>query len=383
MDSLISYKQRLDLSPQQRMLLAYVMKYQKYHGQVTKLGAKYNVSRTFLYANVKLHEKMIAKNINHAALQESQKLSCHRKILLQRLVGNCSLEAIQTILEAEGGLYNSVGYISEFLRDTGRLLGQAVQLPDNTVRHEVAFASDEIFGKTTTILITVEPISNAILRIEIVEHRGSIEWQNHWQSIANQGIVPNLLLKDEGISMKAAHAVIMPNVAVQSDTFHAVSHRLGLWITRLEAAAFAQMLDLEQKESVFYNTKTAETLQKRLDAYNKVAKKCQIAIDLYHNFTFLYHHLLQCFQAFDNKGQLKEYQTVLDDFQAALDLAKTLQHTAISKAIKTIESLKPSLFTFINQTQMCLENLSQKLQNSTKQLLNKDQINAFCSAWQW
>ena len=32
---------------------------------------------------------------------------------------------------------------------------------------------------------------------------------------------------------------------------------------------------------------------------------------------------------------------------------------------------------------MYLKNLSQKLQNSTKQLLNKEQINAFCSAWQW
>ena len=42
-----------------------------------------------------------------------------------------------------------------------------------------------------------------------------------------------------------------------------------------------------------------------------------------------------------------------------------------------------SLFTFVNQTQMYMKNLSQKLQNGTKQLLNKDQINAFCSAWQW
>ena len=383
MDSLVSYTHRKDLSPQRRMLLAYVMKYQKYLGQVTKLGAKYKVSRTFLYANVKLHEKIIADQTNRQFLRAAQKLSCHRKILIQRLVGNSSLEAIQTILEVEGSIHNSLGYISEFLRDTGRALGQAIQLPDNSVRYEVAFASDEIFGKTTTILITVEPISNAILRIEIVENRGSIEWQNHWQGITNQGVTPSLLLKDEGIAMKAAHAVLMPEVPVQSDTFHAVSHRLGLWITRLEAVAFGLMLEKEAKERLFYNAKTTATLQKRLDAYDKVAQKCQIAIDMYHNFTFLYHNLLQCFQAFDNKGQLKVYQTVLDDFHAALDLAKTLHHPAICKAIKTIESLTPSLFTFINQTQICLKNLSQKLQNGTKQLLNKDQINAFCSAWQW
>ena len=265
----MSYTQRLDLGPQRGMILACVIKYQPFCGQVTKLSAKYKVSRTFLYTNVKLHEKIIETQTNRPFLRAAQKVSCHQKILLERLVGNCSLEAIQMILEAEGSLYNSLGYISEFLRDTGRALGQTIELPENSVRYEVAFASDEIFGKTTTILITVKPISNAILRIEIVENRGSLEWQNHWQGITNQGVTPNLLLKDEGIAMKAARAVLIPDVPVQSDTFHAVSHRLGLWITRLEAAAFTLMLDLERKERVFYNSKTPATLQKRLDAYNK------------------------------------------------------------------------------------------------------------------
>ena len=80
MDSLVSYTHRKDLSAQQRMLLAYVMKYQKHRGQVSKLSAKYKVSRTFLYANVKLHEKIIAEQTNRHFSRAAQKVRNERII---------------------------------------------------------------------------------------------------------------------------------------------------------------------------------------------------------------------------------------------------------------------------------------------------------------
>jgi hypothetical protein len=47
----------------------------------------------------------------------------------------------------------------------------------------VVFLSDEIFAKNIPILVTVDPISSAILRIELADSRKVEDWKNHWECL--------------------------------------------------------------------------------------------------------------------------------------------------------------------------------------------------------
>jgi hypothetical protein len=87
-------------------------------------------------------------------------------------------------------------------------------------------------------LITVEPISLLILRIELVAQRDGQTWGHHWEQLASQGIQPSLLVNDEGTGMKAAKAAVLGHTDRQSDTFHAVAYRLGLYVQRFLAIAY-------------------------------------------------------------------------------------------------------------------------------------------------
>ncbi|MDZ7878456.1 MAG: hypothetical protein U5L45_12330 [Saprospiraceae bacterium] len=331
--------------------MAYVITHQKRQGQVTELSQKYHVSRTFLYENAKKYASVDKIGLSSVLSREAKIVACQKSILFYRLFSNCSLNSIQTFLEHDGSVNDSLGYISEFLRDAGQAVGQDLNLSGSGEQtYQVVFASDEIFAGERAILITVEPISLTILRIELAYERTSEGWQEQWQSLKNQHITPSLFVKDEGCALKCAQNILFANTAVQSDTFHAVSHRLGLWVKRLEKAAFTLMLELEEKERLFCTAQTPQTAQKRLDIYLNCYKETIKAMDLYHNFAFIYQNLIQSFKAFDNKGELKDKENVLDDFQAAIDLGKMLNHKPITKELKTIETLKFTLFTFFDTT---------------------------------
>ena len=44
----------------------------------------------------------------------------------------------------------------------------------------VVFLADELFAKNIPILVTVDPISSAILRMELADSRKVEDWKNHW-----------------------------------------------------------------------------------------------------------------------------------------------------------------------------------------------------------
>jgi len=96
---------------------------------------------------------------------------------------------------------------------------------------------------------------------------------------------------------------------------------------------------------------------------------------LYDDFKFLYNCLLECLQIFDKKGNLKDIQKVIADFDQALELIKRLEHKSINEEIKSIENCKKDLFCFYKSAKLIVDELSQKYDN---QILKK-----VCLAWQF
>ena len=90
-----------------------------------------------------------------------------RHILLLRLVGHYSLESMAQICAELGLPYHSVGYLSQRLTACAQALPQ--ELP--TGAQLVLLLADEIFTAGQPILLTVEPRSLTIIKLELAADR--------------------------------------------------------------------------------------------------------------------------------------------------------------------------------------------------------------------
>jgi len=102
----------------------------------------------------------------------------------------------------------------------------------------VVFLSDEIFAKNIPILVTVDPISSVILRIELADSRKVEDWKNHWECLEKNGYIATYLVTDEGRGLCSAQKEALADIIKQPDTYHAIAHQLGKWVNILHIKPF-------------------------------------------------------------------------------------------------------------------------------------------------
>lgn len=368
------FSRREDLTVEIRMRIASIALFFSVHGTISRLSDKYSISRQFIY-----NLRQDFKNYGESALQsvDERDGSIEKRhslswILSLRLEGKSSIEGISQIMKRFNIPYNSVGFISQELQRIG--LEQPNIMKANDQGFRVAICSDEIFSKGQAILITVEPVSLSILHIELSENRKGESWEAHWSRVLGAGYIPIQLCNDEGTGMASAQKEVLPEVERQSDTFHAVAHRLGLWVERLEKKAYGCIEEEYESYRLLGNAKTDDVFEKRYEKYVVAQRKAKVAIAMLDNFVFLYHCLLSAFRIFDEKGGLKNSEIVVADFDTALDLLKSLGHQAINKELKSIESCKKDLFNFMPVAQQIIDRLSTQIPIETLKIL--------CLIWQ-
>ena len=132
------------------------------------------------------------------------------------------------------------------------------------------FASDEIFSKHTPILVTVDPVSSVILRIELSETRKADDWVKHWQCIENNGYTAIDLVSDEGTGLTSGHAKGLADRPFQPDTYHVIAHRLGVWLKRLEKNAYKAMDQEHERLRVFDSAKNDAVIRERIALFGCV-----------------------------------------------------------------------------------------------------------------
>ena len=235
------FPRRADLSVEIRLRIASIALLFSVHGTISRLSNKYSISRQFIY---NLRRDLKDYGDSHLGREDpkgnvSEKTYSLSWILSMRLEGKSSIEGISQMLKRFDIPYNSVGFISQELHRIG--LQQPNILQTQEQGFGVAICSDEIFSKGQAILLTVEPLSLSILHIELSENRKGESWETHWNRILEAGYIPIQLCNDEGTGMASASKRVLSEVPRQSDTFHAVSHRLGLWVERLEKTAYGCM----------------------------------------------------------------------------------------------------------------------------------------------
>ncbi len=377
----LKFVRRKDLETSIRITIAimaiYIMQ-NKIKGTITRLANEHNVSRTFVY--------MLASKLQEAAqflftesLPPDSGLLLRKKaieaILSFRMEGQCSLGAISTLMKRFGFFLSSTGSISQILSHAGGLLPMTMSTVGVTIQY-IVFASDEIFSKSTPILVTVDPISSAILRIELATSRKADDWKNHFECIVDNGFEPVLMVSDDGQGLRAGLKEAISDVVRQSDTYHAIAHQLGVWLEHFEESVYKAITQEEACEQKLDSAKSEGVQEKRWEAYIQAVDNTKKAIEIYESFSYLYYCIIGELNVFDSTGALRDREHSEMEIKAGLALLKELNHSKITLAANKIKRALPDLFHYFD--------IAKKVIHECRQLpISEACLNAYCLAWQW
>src|SRR5450631_497676 len=347
-------------------------------GTITHLADEYGISRTFIYSLANS-----IKKIGHYLFKES-KLTTHASSLREhaiqtmlslRLEGCSSIGAISTMMNRFDCELSSTGSISQTLSQIGGLLPMTVFTETGIIRYLV-FTSDEIFSKSVPILITVDPCSSVILRMELADSRNADDWKNHFECLKGNGIGAIYLVSDDGPGLRAGHTEAMGDVVRQSDTYHAIAHRLGSWVERFLNAAYAAIEKEYDCERKLKSAKSKAVQEKRQAAYRQAKACAENAITLYDDFSYLYRCVINELNVFDDDGNLRRRKQAEAGVICGLALLEDLNHTHITKAVSKVRRALPDLFHYFD--------IATKVVNECNELgIDEEALKAYCVAWQW
>ena len=374
------FLRREDLTESIRISIAvrgFLAKENSEWGMITFLAKEYNVSRTFIYDLI-LSLSTFLSIILYKKPSQMRSISMDmvlQQILSFRMEGKCSLEATSVMMKRLGLPCNSMGFISEYLEKTGSLLPDTLK-SDESETQSVIFVSDEVFAKNTPILVTVDPVSSAILKIELADARKAKNWVTHWNCIQKNGHMAIYLVSDEGTGLTSGHAKGLADIPWQPDTFHAIAHRIGIYMVRFEKSAYQAMENEYDCLSKFDSAKSDEVIARRIDNYDEAVKETLKAIELYEQFKYLYTGIIKELNVFDSNGNLRERKEAEENIIIYLELIDTFQNTTLSAATKKIRKTLKNLLNYFEKAIEIVEELK-------KLNINEDALKALCSGWQW
>jgi hypothetical protein len=347
-------------------------------GTITHLADEYRISRPFVYSladTLKEAGRFLFGEAAEFVPTSSPREQSLQMMLSLRLEGRSSIGAISTIMNRFDYELSSTGSISQTLSRIGGLLPTTLSTEKGIIQYLV-FASDEIFSKTTPILVTVDPCSSVILRIELADSRKAEDWKRHFECLYDNGVVAIYLVCDEGQGIRAGHAEVMSDVVRQSDTYHAIAHQLGNWADRLEKAAY-KAIDVEHEcERKLDSAKSDRVQEKRWANCEKSAEAAQKAVSLYEDFNYLYGCVLSELNVFDSNGNLRNRQQAEEGIKVGLALIEELNHNEITQAVNKVKRTLPDLFHYFD--------VAKKVLNECKELpIDEESLKAYCIAWQW
>ncbi len=374
------FLRRPQITAYDRMMIAIEAHYAQIHnvwGAITSLAIFNKVSREFIYQQLHIFKQIIEYAFGTIPKSEEvdDKKNAVEAMLSLRLEGKSSIGSIVIMMNRFGFNFSGQGTISQYLKHFGSLLPNTLNLDDNNTRL-VVFLSDEVFADGIPILITVEPKSTTILRIELVDKRRAEEWKKHWICIEENGFKAIYVVSDEGTGLCAGHDLVFDGLIRQPDTFHAVAHQLGLWEERLGKAAYKAIGKEYDHEKKFDSARSDKVIAKRIEQYESAHGAAEQAIEKYDNFCYLYHCIITELRPFRSNGQLRSREVAEDTIQTALDLLEASGNEQINKVVKKIRRTMPDLLNYFD--------VASKVVAKLKGLpIDDNALLSLCLAWQW
>ena len=205
--------------------------------------------------------------------------------------------------------------------------------------------------------MTVDPVSSAILRIELSDTRKAKDWVEHWECIEDNGYTAIYLVSDEGTGLTSGHSHGLSDRKFQPDTFHAIAHKLGIWVERFEKKAYQAIEEEYYQLRVFDSAKSDVVIAKRIKAYESAVAETTKQLEIYEDFVYLYSNIVKELHLFDLNGDYRKRQVAEENIEAILDLLDEFGNTSLSDVVKKIRTSLPQLLNYFDQADIVMENL--------------------------
>jgi hypothetical protein len=254
-----------------------------------------------------------------------------RHILVLRFEGHCALARISQILKQLGLPFSSVGYIAQ------RLAAYAQALPPEELTGApiLFLLCDEIFTLGQPILLTVEPRSLAILKIELVENRDAETWKQHWDALAEAGLIAQqTIVADQGPGLVKGCALM--GLTHHPDLFHLL-RPLAMWGERFYRKALAAIAREYERGGV-ESGRSEEVINKRSAAYEAAKAEAEEQIRRYDNFCYLWTALRQALELFDEHGVIPELPFRQAEMEAIVTLMDELAGAQLHQDLASFTS---------------------------------------------
>src|SRR2546430_4803326 len=323
------------------------------YGEITRIAQFYQVSRLFVY-------KLLWQLLALYTLEVCDPLSAQvirkevdRYILLLRLEGHCSLEAISQILKQLGLPFSSIGYISQRLATYARALPNTV-LSGTQI---VFLLCDEIFTLGQPILITVEPRSLAILKIELVDNREAETWKKHWQALADAGLIEHpTVVTDQGAGLVKGCALM--GLMHHPDLFHLL-RPLAIFGERFYRQALAAIAWEYERGSLEIGRSEA-VINKRMESYEAAKAAAAEKIQRNDNFCYLWAELRKALELFNSEGRIQDGASRQAEIGAILALMRELGCAQLNQALSSFASGLEGYWDYYRRAEAVYQGLMQR-----------------------
>ncbi len=376
----LKFVRRTDITPALRLDLSIAGLGPAYRaGTIAELCAKYKVSHEFIYSLSRIlrAEQKALFGVDDLSKPSGleEVLRSMRFFLEAKLETQGGLYGLSNLAGSWGIKYHSINFISQSLEVAGCLLPNTLSSAQPLL---LSFLCDEIYSGGQAILVTVEAQSMAVLDIQLLD--GSLsqkDWEQRWQSLQAGNISPYELIKDQGNAMQAATGVLPEQTAILADTFHATSHRLGIFHSRLSRQVDTAMEEEWKRKDYLERAKSPEMQAKQLLKHEQAQAKTLQAIDHLEWFEYYYFRLIQQLRPFTSSGQPRDKADAQTVIAEALEALSFLPVKGLAKPLQHIEKLlcNDQLLRFLDKVPALYEKWSLEVEEETLWL--------WMLYWQW
>lgn len=370
----MKFQRRLDLDTKKRIqIVVQALSEQGKYGSVSRIAGDYEISRMFVYQltnRAKTHlELLFALPDTLGKLENERELD--KLIFSLRLEGKSSIPSISVISRNLGNTPASVGYISERLKAYGEVLPSSLLSMDGSY---VFFLSDEIYANSCPILITIDPKSTAILKIELASERTKEVWSKYYEELRNNNFHTLGLCSDRGTGLVEGYKEVHRDKPWHSDHFHEFTELRKL-LHKLEREAYEAIRKEYECLEKFENAKSEKNIKNRIEQYEEASELCKIKMERYDNFLILSNFLSSSMDFFGIDGHVRTSEEVKGELNAIFTLMEDLFYPPIKKVIDTLRK-------HLDDIVLCYKDLQEIYQTLSKLIPEQNALDFLCLAWQ-
>ena len=369
----MKFSRRTDLDAQTRVeIIKAGIRAKGTYGGMIGLAHQYNISRSFLYQLMAMAMFCLTEMLSIQSREEinPHQMDVNQLIVLLRLEGKCSISSISEILKTLNYPHSSEGMISQLLKKYGGALSPTLSADG---KYLVIFLSDEIFALGCPILVTIEPKSTAILKIELASNCSADTWQNHYEELELNQFIAKALASDRGKGITSGFKAAHPQSPWYSDHFHEFMELFKL-LKKFEKQADAAIDYKNDRWCKLNNARSESNIKKRREQYEQAAQVCLEKIELYKQVEAALQLLIPSLYFITSFGHPNDKQTVKDDILTIMGWLEEMEDEQISKETESIRN-------HIDDIILCYHQVEEVYQELLTQI-DEDILSALCTAWQ-